>query len=102
MQVIGSLSRIGLSVMTSAPPNRTGRFSDSQALTRAVQRPAHAFEAFGRCWEELFNAFMNALLGIPLDPTKVGPSDEKHTHLRAEEQRALCINAFATQHSTPK
>jgi len=69
--VIGSLSRIGLSVMTLGPPNRTGHFSDSRALIRAVQRPANAFEAFGRCWEDLFDSLVNAVIGILLDPTQV-------------------------------
>ena len=71
MQVVSSLSRIGLSLMTFAPPNRTGHFSDSRALTRAVQRPANAFEAFGRCWGELFDSFIAALVGVLLDPTQV-------------------------------
>lgn len=71
LQVIGSLSRIGLSIMTWAPPNRSGHFSDSRALTRAVQRPANAFEAFGRCWEDLFDSIVNGVIGILLDPTQV-------------------------------
>lgn len=57
--------------MTWAPPNRTGHFSDSHALTRAVQRPANAFEAFGRCWEDLFDSVVNGAMGILLDPTQV-------------------------------
>lgn len=56
--------------MTWAPPNRTGHFSDSRALTRAVQRPANAFEAFGRCWEDLFDSIVNGVVGIVLDPTQ--------------------------------
>ena len=61
--------------MTLGPPNRTGHFSDSRALTRAVQRPANAFEAFGRCWEDLFDSLVNAVIGILLDPTQVQTPD---------------------------
>ena len=69
--VVSSFSRIGLSLMTFAPPNRNGHFSDSRALTRAVQRPTNAFDAFGRCWEDLFNACVAAFAGVLLDPTQV-------------------------------
>lgn len=61
---------MGLSLMTLFPPNRTGVFSDSVTLAQAVQRPANAFEAFGRCWEELFDSLMAAVLGLLLDPTQ--------------------------------
>ena len=87
-QVIGSLSRIGLSIMTWAPPNRTGHFSDSRALTRAVQRPANAFEAFGRCWEDLFDSFVNAIIGILLDPTQVILSKSAHHILAWQHDKA--------------
>lgn len=73
VQVVGSLSRMGLSLMTFVPPNRTGYFSDSVTLAQAVQRPANAFEAFGRCWEELFDSFLAAFVGILLDPTQANP-----------------------------
>ena len=51
-QVVGSFSRVGLSLYTYVPPNQTGTFSDTGALNRAVQRLANAFDAFRRAAEE--------------------------------------------------
>lgn len=88
--------------MTFAPPNRTGHFSDSRALTSAVHRPANAFEAFGRCWSSLFDSFMSALLGIMLDPTQVAASASGMRRLPADtEARGLpqqCACGGSTHH----
>ena len=69
--VISSFSRIGLATMTAIPPERSGYLSDRGALTRAVQRPSNAFEAFSRANEELVAGFLAALYGLVLDPTRV-------------------------------
>ncbi|KAK9800258.1 hypothetical protein WJX73_008605 [Symbiochloris irregularis] len=68
--IISSFSRIGLAAMTAIPPERSGYLSDRGALSRAVQRPANAFEAFSRANEELVAGFLAALYGIVLDPTR--------------------------------
>lgn len=70
--VVSSFSRMGLAVMTAIPPERSGYLSDRGALTRAVQRPTNAFEAFSRANEEIVAGVLAALYGIILDPTRVG------------------------------
>ncbi|KAK9815754.1 hypothetical protein WJX72_009012 [[Myrmecia] bisecta] len=67
-QSIGSFSRIGASVMAYLPPPRAGHFSDSGMLTRAVQRPPNAFDAFQRAASELGAGFIAGLAGVLLDP----------------------------------
>ena len=73
-QVVGSFSRVGLSLYTYLPPNQTGMFSDSGALNRAVQRPANAFDAFRRAAEEGLSGLWSGISGTLMDPTQVGHS----------------------------
>ena len=70
-QVVGSFSRVGLSLYTYVPPNQTGTFSDTGALNRAVQRPANAFDAFRRAAEEGCSGLWSAVSGLIMDPTQV-------------------------------
>ena len=70
-QVVGSFSRVGLSLYTYLPPNQTGMFSDSGALNRAVQRPANAFDAFRRAAEEGLSGVWSGVSGTLMDPTQV-------------------------------
>ena len=72
--MVGSFSRIGLSLCTYVPPNQAGVFSDSGALNRAVQRPANAFDAFRRAAEEGLSGVWSGISGTLMDPTQVGPS----------------------------
>ncbi len=71
MQVVGSFSRVGLSLFTYVPPNQTGTFSDTGALNRAVQRPANAFDAFRRAVEEGCSGLWSGVSGVVMDPTQV-------------------------------
>ena len=71
LQVVGSFSRVGLSLYTYVPPNQTGMFSDSGALNRAVQRPANAFDAFRRAAEEGLSGIWSGISGTLMDPTQV-------------------------------
>lgn len=70
-QVVGSFSRVGLSLFTYVPPNQTGTFSDTGALNRAVQRPANAFDAFRRAAEEGCSGLWSGISGVVMDPTQV-------------------------------
>ncbi|BDA48868.1 probable vacuolar protein sorting-associated protein 13A at C-terminar half [Coccomyxa sp. Obi] len=69
-QVVGSFSRVGLSLFTYMPPNQTGTFSDTGALNRAVQRPANAFDAFRRAVEEGCSGLWSGVSGVVMDPTQ--------------------------------
>ena len=69
--MVGSFSRIGLSLCTYVPPNQAGVFSDSGALNRAVQRPANAFDAFRRAAEEGLSGVWSGISGTLMDPTQV-------------------------------
>ncbi len=69
--MVGSFSRVGLSLYTYVPPNQTGMFSDSGALNRAVQRPANAFDAFRRAAEEGLSGVWSGISGTLMDPTQV-------------------------------
>ena len=71
--MVGSFSRIGLSLCTYVPPNQAGVFSDSGALNRAVQRPANAFDAFRRAAEEGLSGVWSGISGTLMDPTQVRP-----------------------------
>ncbi len=70
-QMVGSFSRIGLSLLTYFPPNRSGTFSDQAALARAVERPMNAFDAFQRAWEAGLIGIVGAAGGLVLDPLQV-------------------------------
>ncbi len=97
MQVVGSFSRVGLSLYTYVPPNQTGTFSDSGALNRAVQRPANAFDAFRRAAEEGLSGLWSGISGTLMDPTQVRTSDPqlyriwgpKALHLASDFVRVL-------------
>ncbi len=69
--MVGSFSRVGLSLFTYVPPNQAGTFSDTGALNRAVQRPANAFDAFRRAVEEGGSGLWSGISGVVMDPTQV-------------------------------
>ena len=71
LQVVGSLPRILLSLMTIWPPNQGGVFTDAGMLSRSVMRPANAIDALRRALEEASCGFVSAAAGFFLDPTQV-------------------------------
>ena len=73
LQVVGSLPRILLSLMTIWPPNQGGVFTDAGMLSRSVMRPANAIDALRRALEEASCGFVSAAAGFFLDPTQVYP-----------------------------
>lgn len=70
-QIISAFSRMGAATMTYLPPNRTGHLTDRSLLTRAVQRPANAPDAFRSAFEELATGILAGLAGTLLDPVQV-------------------------------
>lgn len=70
-QIISAFSRMGAATMTYLPPNRTGHLTDRSLLTRAVQRPANAPDAFRSAFEEFCAGSLAGLAGTLLDPVQV-------------------------------
>ena len=70
-QIISAFSRMGAATMTYLPPSRTGHLTDRSLLTRAVQRPANAPDAFRSAFEELATGILAGLAGTLLDPVQV-------------------------------
>ena len=71
-QIISAFSRMGAATMTYLPPNRTGHLTDRSLLTRAVQRPANAPDAFRSAFEEFCTGVLAGAAGTLLDPVQVG------------------------------
>lgn len=70
-QIISAFSRMGAATMTYLPPNRTGHLTDRSLLTRAVQRPPNAPDAFRSAFEEFCAGSLAGLAGTLLDPVQV-------------------------------
>lgn len=70
-QIISAFSRMGAATMTYLPPNRTGHLTDRSLLTRAVQRPANAPDAFRSAFEEFCTGVLAGAAGTLLDPVQV-------------------------------
>ncbi|KAL0018632.1 hypothetical protein WJX77_009530 [Trebouxia sp. C0004] len=69
-QIISAFSRMGAATMTYLPPNRTGHLTDRSLLTRAVQRPPNAPDAFRSAFEEFCAGSLAGLAGTLLDPVQ--------------------------------
>ena len=70
-QIISAFSRMGAATMTYLPPNRTGHLTDRSLLTRAVQRPPNAPDAFRSAFEEFCAGVFAGAAGTLLDPVQV-------------------------------
>ncbi|KAL3135445.1 hypothetical protein ABBQ32_007626 [Trebouxia sp. C0010 RCD-2024] len=67
-QIVSAFSRMGAASMTYLPPNRSGHLTDRSLLTRAVQRPANAPDAFRSAFEEFITGVFAGAAGTLLDP----------------------------------
>lgn len=69
-QIVSAFSRMGAASMTYLPPNRSGHLTDRSLLTRAVQRPANAPDAFRSAFEEFITGVFAGAAGTLLDPVQ--------------------------------
>ena len=105
-QIISAFSRMGAATMTYLPPNRTGHLTDRSLLTRAVQRPANAPDAFRSAFEEFCTGVLAGAAGTLLDPVQVG---QLHPLLAAQPRKTalmllhhkLSVSVPATSNKCP-
>lgn len=81
-QIVSAFSRMGAASMTYLPPNRSGHLTDRSLLTRAVQRPANAPDAFRSAFEEFCTGVLAGAAGTLLDPVQARQSDSPCACLR--------------------
>ena len=95
-QIISAFSRMGAATMTYLPPDRTGHLTDRSLLTRAVQRPPNAPDAFRSAFEEFCAGVFAGAAGTLLDPVQVAcPAHATHFTALAFLHKVVELPPFA-------